>query len=57
MQDELEEAARQHDDIIDAIAAHDGERCDVLVRAHLDLSRKNMAMYAAPEGMQISTGI
>ncbi len=57
MQEELEEAARQHDDIIDAIAAHDGERCDVLVRAHLDLSRKNMAMYAAPEGMQISTGI
>ncbi len=57
MQEELEEASRQHDDIIDAIAAHHGERCDVLVRAHLDLSRKNMAMYAAPEGMQISTGI
>ncbi|ATN37262.1 GntR family transcriptional regulator (plasmid) [Rhizobium sp. ACO-34A] len=57
MQQELEEASRQHDEIIDAIANHDGERCDVLIRAHLDLSRKNMAMYAAPEGMNINMDV
>ena len=57
MQHELEEASRQHDEIIDAIANHDGERCDVLIRAHLDLSRKNMAMYAAPEGMNINMDV
>ncbi len=51
---ELEEASRQHDDIVDAIADHDADRAEVLVRAHLDLSRRNMAMYAAPEGLQMS---
>lgn len=54
MVEELEEAARQHDDIVDAIAGHDADRAEALVRAHLDLSRRNMAMYAAPEGLQIS---
>ncbi|MBN9030184.1 MAG: GntR family transcriptional regulator [Rhizobiales bacterium 63-7] len=54
MVDELEEASRQHDDIVDAIAGHDADRAEVLVRAHLDLSRRNMAMYAAPEGLQMS---
>ncbi len=57
MQDNLEEACRQHDDIIDAIAAHDADRAEVLVRAHLDLSRKNMAMYAAPESMSVAIGV
>lgn len=57
MQDNLEEACRQHDDIIDAIAHHDADRAEALVRAHLDLSRKNMAMYAAPEGMQVAIGV
>ena len=57
MQDNLDEACRQHDDIIDAIASHDADRADALVRAHLDLSRKNMAMYAAPEGMSVLIGI
>lgn len=57
MQHELEEASRQHDEIIDAIAAHDADLSEALVRAHLDLSRKNMAMYAAPEGMNVAMDI
>ncbi|QRM54346.1 GntR family transcriptional regulator [Sinorhizobium sp. BG8] len=57
MHEELEEASRQHDEIIDAIANHDADRGEILIRAHLDLSRKNMAMYAAPEGLQIPVGI
>lgn len=57
MQGNLEEACRQHDEIIDAIANHDADRAEALVRAHLDLSRTNMAMYAAPEGLQIAVGV
>lgn len=57
MQENLEEACRQHDDIIDAIAGHDADRAEALVRAHLDLSRRNMAMYAAPEGMPVAIGV
>lgn len=49
--------SRQHDEIIDAVANHDADRAETLVRKHLDLSRKNMAMYAAPEGMQIPLGV
>ena len=38
----LARASLKHTDGINRVA---------LVRAHLDLSRRNMAMYAAPEGM------
>lgn len=48
-----DEAARQHEDIIAAIEAHDADAAEALVRAHLDLSRRNMAMYAAPESMNV----
>lgn len=53
MTEERDEAAQQHDDMIAAIEARDADRAEALVRAHLDLSRRNMAMYAAPEGMNI----
>ncbi|MBP9181903.1 MAG: GntR family transcriptional regulator [Fuscovulum sp.] len=53
MAEERDEAAQQHDEIIAAIEARDPDRAEALVRAHLDLSRRNMAMYAAPEGMAI----
>lgn len=33
------------------------DHAEALVGAHLDLSRKNMAMYAAPEGMPIAMGV
>jgi DNA-binding GntR family transcriptional regulator len=51
--DQLDVAADQHDEIIDAIARRDTEAAARIVRAHLDLSRRNMAAYAAPEGMEI----
>ncbi len=56
MLEELREASRQHDEI-DAIANHDADRAEALIRAHLDLSRRNMAMYAAPEGLQIAVDV
>jgi DNA-binding GntR family transcriptional regulator len=54
--DQLDVAADQHDEIIDAIERRDTEAAARIVRAHLDLSRRNMAAYAAPEGMEIPTG-
>lgn len=53
MADERDEAARQHDDIIAAIEARDPDRAEALVRAHLDLSRRNIAMYATPDAMNL----
>ncbi|MDE3028921.1 MAG: GntR family transcriptional regulator [Paracoccaceae bacterium] len=50
---ERDEAAAQHDQIIDAIAARDADWAEALVRAHLDLSRRNIAMYATPETMNV----
>ena len=50
---ERDEAALQHDQIIAAIEAHDANAAEALVRAHLDLSRRNIAMYATPESMNL----
>jgi DNA-binding GntR family transcriptional regulator len=50
---ERDEAALQHDQIIAAIADRDPDRAEALVRAHLDLSRRNIAMYATPETMNL----
>jgi DNA-binding GntR family transcriptional regulator len=55
--EQLDVAADQHDEIIDAIERHDPEAAARVVRAHLDLSRRNMAAYAAPEGMDVPAGI
>jgi DNA-binding GntR family transcriptional regulator len=55
--EQLNVAADQHDEIIDAIERHDPEAGARIVRAHLDLSRRNMAAYAAPEGMDVPAGI
>ena len=57
VREQLDVAADQHDEIIDAIARHDPEEGARLVRAHLELSRRNMAAYAAPEGMDLPVGI
>ncbi|MFM2346496.1 MAG: hypothetical protein RL654_1249 [Pseudomonadota bacterium] len=53
MQDRMEAAVRQHDEIIAAIECHDADAAAALVRAHLDLSRHRMAEYAAPEGIEV----
>ena len=54
MQDELEVAADQHDAIIRALERQDANEAAEITRAHLDLSRRNMAMYATPEGMDMN---
>lgn len=56
MQADLETAADQHDEMIDAIERRDAHAAGEITRAHIELSRRNMAMYAAPEGMDAPTG-
>ncbi|KRW93492.1 GntR family transcriptional regulator [Paracoccus sp. MKU1] len=54
---ELGTAAAQHDQIIDAIERRDPETAGRIVQAHLELSRRNMAAYAVPEGMEMPPGL
>ncbi|MGE8409198.1 MAG: GntR family transcriptional regulator [Pseudomonas sp.] len=54
MQQDLELACDQHDQIIEAIARHDTEAAGQLIREHMELSRRRMAEYAAPEGMDVT---
>jgi DNA-binding GntR family transcriptional regulator len=53
LQADLETAANQHDQIIDAIERRDVDDAERLIRAHMDLSRRRMAMFAAPEGLDV----
>lgn len=53
MRQSLETAVIQHDQIIDAIERRDMDAAGEVVRAHLDLSRRRMADYATPEGLDI----
>ncbi|MBY3212252.1 GntR family transcriptional regulator [Rhizobium laguerreae] len=53
MQEELELATQQHDEMIDAIGKRNPDAAGELARLHLELSRRNMAMYAAPEGLEV----
>lgn len=55
-QDNLETAADQHDAIIAAIEKRDAAAAEDLIRAHWELSRRNMAMYATPEGLEVPLG-
>lgn len=55
MQEELQLASQQHDQMIEAIERHDADTAGELAREHLELSRRNMAMYAAPQGMAVPT--
>ncbi|MBY5325979.1 FCD domain-containing protein [Rhizobium leguminosarum] len=52
MQEDLELATQQHDEMIDAIGKRNPDAAGELARLHLELSRRNMAMYAAPEGLE-----
>jgi DNA-binding GntR family transcriptional regulator len=49
-----EAANLQHDQMIEAIDRHDPDAAEAVVRAHFELSRRNMALYAAPEAMNIA---
>jgi DNA-binding GntR family transcriptional regulator len=55
--EQLDVAADQHDEIIDAIARHDPEAGARIMRDHWELSRRNMAAYAAPEAMDMPTDV
>ena len=54
MQEDLEVAAQQHDDMISAIEHHDPVLAGEIVKAHLELSRRRMSEYAAPEGLDVA---
>jgi DNA-binding GntR family transcriptional regulator len=54
--EQLNLAADQHDEIIDAIERRDSEGAGRIVRAHLDLSRRNMAAYVVPDGIDAPLG-
>lgn len=51
--EDMETAARQHDQIIEAIARHDAEAAGELIRAHWALSRRRMSDYVVPEGIEV----
>jgi len=53
MQQDLETACDQHDQMIDAIERRDPARAGQLVREHFELSRRRMAEYAAPQGLDV----
>jgi DNA-binding GntR family transcriptional regulator len=53
MQRDLEKAVEQHDQIIEAIALHDAQSAGELVQKHMELSRRRMAEYVIPEGLNI----
>lgn len=53
MRHDLEQAVVQHDQIIEAIEKHDAQGAGELVRSHMELSRRRMAEYVVPEGMEV----
>lgn len=53
MRREMEAAARQHDEIIEAIAQRDAQAAGDIVREHWELSRRRMADYVTPPGLHI----
>ncbi|MBN3724171.1 GntR family transcriptional regulator [Burkholderia sp. Ac-20379] len=57
MQQTLETAVVQHDQIIEAIEQHDADKAGLLVREHFELSRRRMTEYAAPQGMAVSVNL
>lgn len=53
MRNDMEKAVQQHDQIINAIANHDTEAAGELIREHWELSRRRMAEYVMPDGVDI----
>ncbi|WP_082481458.1 GntR family transcriptional regulator [Pseudomonas sp. Leaf127] len=54
MQRDLELACDQHDQMIEAIERRDPDAAAEIVRAHFELSRRRMAEYAAPAGVEVA---
>lgn len=55
--EQLDIAADQHDEIINAIERHDSEAVALIVRAHFDLSRRHLAAYVMPEVMEVPVDV
>ena len=55
--EQLDLAADQHDEIINAIERHDSEAAALIVRAHFDLSRRHLAAYVMPEVMEVPVDV
>lgn len=53
MQQDSDTAVSQHDQIIACIERHDVENVGEVVREHMELSRRRMAEYTAPVGMNV----
>ncbi|AMO76300.1 GntR family transcriptional regulator [Pseudomonas citronellolis] len=54
MQQDLEVACEQHEQMIQAIERRDPDAAADIVRAHFELSRRRMAEYAAPVGVEVA---
>nr|WP_276308949.1 hypothetical protein [Caulobacter zeae] len=50
----MQTAVVQHDQIIEAIERRDTVAAGEIVRAHMDLSRRNMAEFVAPQGLDVA---
>lgn len=53
MQEDLDTAVIQHDQIITAIEQHQAADAGDLVRVHMDLSRRRMTEYVVPAGIEV----
>jgi DNA-binding GntR family transcriptional regulator len=54
LQERLQTAVIQHDQIIEAIERRDTVAAGEIVRAHMDLSRRNMAEFVTPQGLEVA---
>ncbi len=54
MQEDLDTAVIQHDQIIDAIERHNAGEAGEIVRVHMDLSRRRMTEYVVPAGIDVA---
>lgn len=53
MQEDLDAAVIQHEQIIQAIEQHEVNIAGEIVRIHLDLSRRRMTEYVVPAGIEV----
>lgn len=53
MQEDLNTAVIQHDQIIEAIEQHHAAEAGELVRIHMDLSRRRMTEYVVPTAIEV----
>ncbi|STZ75892.1 GntR family transcriptional regulator [Bergeriella denitrificans] len=57
MQQDAYKAVAQHDEIIEAIERRDGDAAVLLMREHMELSRRRMAEYVVPSGLEEESGL